>query len=208
MNNVNSSDIRRKPCVVWDEQHPVFLCRDFKNMSVSTRSNVVVKFKLGINCLKSGRDVAKCEKQSYCRAPDCTIKYNSLLHENVVANHTIDTNVCNNICMPVATALVSNTEVSCLLDTGSTSIFISDKLATQLNLDATASHVNLKTLNSSTSKDTNVVNVSVDSLDHKFHIDMKNVYVVDSIPTKPFNIDINSYSHLKDIDIYYYFGRS
>ena len=106
MNNVNSSDIRRKPCVVCDEQHPVFLCRDFKNMSVSTRSNVVVKFKLCINCLKSGHDVAKCEKQSYCRAPDCTIKHNSLLHENVVANHTIDTNVCNNICMPVATALV------------------------------------------------------------------------------------------------------
>ena len=67
MNNVNSSDIRRKPCVVCDEQHPVFLCRDFKNMSVSTRSNVVVKFKLCINCLKSGHDVAKCEKQSYTR---------------------------------------------------------------------------------------------------------------------------------------------
>ena len=56
-------------------------------------------------------------------------------------------------------------------------------------------------MNSSTSKDTDVVHVSVDSLDHKFHIDMKNVYVVDSIPTKPFNIDVDSYSHLKDIDV-------
>ena len=88
-----------------------------------------------------------------------------------------------------------------MLDTGSTSTFISDKLATQLDLNVTASHVNLKTLNSSTSKDTDVVNVSVDSLDHKFHIDMKNVYVVHSIPTKPFYIDVDSYSHLKDIDV-------
>ena len=201
MNNVSSSDFRRKPCVVCDEQHPVFLCRDFKNMTISARTDVVVKFKLCSNCLKSGHDVTKCDKQSYCRAPDCTVKHNSLLHENVVASHTIDTNVCNNICMPVVTALISNTEVSCLLDTGSTSTFISDKLVTKLNLDATASHVNLKTLNSSTSKDTDVVNVSVDSLDHKFHIDMKNVYVVDSIPTKPFNIDVDSYSHLKYIDV-------
>ena len=201
MNNVSSSDFRRKPCVVCDEQHPVFLCRDFKNMTISARTGVVVKFKLCSNCLKSGHDVTKCDKPSYCRAPDCTVKHNSLLHENVVASHMIDTNVCNNICMPVVTALVSNIEVSCLLDTGSTSTFISDKLAAKLNLDATASHVNLKTLNSSTSKDTDVVNVSVDSLDHKFHIDMKNVYVVDSIPTKPFNIDIDSYSHLKDIDV-------
>ena len=201
MNNVSSSDFRRKPCVVCDEQHPVFLCRDFKNMTISARTDVVVRFKLCSNCLKSGHDVTKCDKQSYCRAPDCAVKHNSLLHENVVASHTIDTDVCNNICMPVVTALISNTEVSCLLDTGSTSTFISDKLVTKLNLDATASHVNLKTLNSSTSKDTDVVNVSVDSPDHKFHIDMKNVYVVDSIPTKPFHIDVDSYSHLKDIDV-------
>ena len=74
MDNVSSSDIRRKSCVVCDEQHPVFLCRDFKNMSVSARSNVVVKFKLCLNCLKSGHDVTKCDKQSYCRAPNCTVK--------------------------------------------------------------------------------------------------------------------------------------
>ena len=143
MNNVSSSDFRRKPCVVCDEQHPVFLCRDFKNMTISARTDVVVKFKLCSNSLRSGHDVTKCDKQSYCRAPDCTVKHNSSLHENVVASHTIDTNVYNNICMPVVTALISNTEVSCLLDTGSTSTFISDKLVTKLNLDATASHVNL-----------------------------------------------------------------
>ena len=159
MNKVSSSDIRRKPCVVCDEQHPVFLCRDFKNMNVSARTAAVVKFKLCLNCLKSDHDVTKCDKQSYCRASNCTVKHNSLLHENVIASHTIDTTVCSNIhvCMPVVTALISNTEVSCLLDTGSTSTFISDKQATQLDLNVTASHVNLKTLNSSTSKGTDVV---------------------------------------------------
>ena len=74
---MSSSDIRRKLCAVCYEHHPVFLCRDFKNMGVSTRSDVVVKFKFCINYLKSGHDVTKCDKQSYCRAPDCTVKHNS-----------------------------------------------------------------------------------------------------------------------------------
>ena len=202
LNNVSSSEIQRKSCVICKEGHPVFLCRSFKSMNVSARVDAVAKFKLCINCLRSDHDVTKCDKHSYCCSPDCTVKHNSLLHRDVVASYTIDTTVCNNVCMPIIPALISCTKVHCLLDTGSTSTFISNKLASQLKLDVTAATLNLRTLNNATSKDnTGVVNISVESLNHKFSIDMKNVYVVNSVPTKPFNVDVTRYSHLRDLDV-------
>ena len=72
----------------------------------------------------SGHDVTNCVMQSFCRVLDCTTKYNKLLHETVVANHKIDTTVCN-VCMPVVPALASGKDIICLLDTGSTSTFLS-----------------------------------------------------------------------------------
>ena len=202
LNNVESSDFKRKACDVCQEQHPVWRCDTFKKLTIDKRKEAVVQHKLCINCLRSDHDVTKCDKQSYCRAPDCTVKHNSLLYGDVVASYTIDTTVCNNVCIPIIPALISCTEVHCLLDTGSTSTFISNKLASQLKLDVTAASLNLRTLNNATSKDhTGVVNISVESLDHKFSIDMKNVYVVNSVPTKPFNVDVNRYSHLRDIDV-------
>ena len=202
LNNVGSSDFRRKACDVCQEHHPVWQCDTFKKLTIDKRKEAVVQHKLCINCLRSDHDVTKCDEQSYCRAPDCTVKHNSLLHGDVVASYTIDTTVCNNVCMPITPALISCTKVHCLLDTGSTSTFISNKLASQLKLDVTAASLNLRTLNNATSKDkTGVVNISVESLDHKFSIDMKNVYVVNAVPTKPFNVDVNRYSHLRDIDV-------
>ena len=202
LNNVGSSDFKRKSCDVCQEQHPVWRCDTFKKLTIDKRKEAVVKYKLCVNCLMSGHDVINCVKPSFCRVSDCTTKHNKLLHETVVASYTIDTTVCNNVCMPIIPALISCTEVHCLLDTGSTSTFISNKLASQLKLDVTAASLNLRTLNNATSKDnTGVVNISVESLDHKFSIDMKNVYVVNSVPTKPFNVDVNRYSHLRDIDV-------
>ena len=198
LNNMSSSAIQRKSCVICEERHPVFLCRSFKGMNVSVRVGAAAKFKLCINCLRSDHDVTKCFKQSYCRAPDCTVKHNSLLHRDVVASYTIDTTVCNNVCMSIIPALILCNEVHRLLDTGSTSTFISNKLASQLKLDVTAASLNLRTLNNATSKDnTGVVNSSVETLDHKFSIGMENVYVVNSVPKKPFNVDVNRYSHYR-----------
>ena len=200
LNSVTSGDVQNKSCVICDDQHPVFLCKDFKSMSIPDRKDAVNKFKLCVNCLKSGHTVTECYRPSFCRHPNCSSKHNILLHENVVVGNTIDDTVCNDVCMPIVPAVISNTEVYCLLDTGSTSTFISNRLASKLNLDVTVSHLIIKTLNNSISKDANTVNFTIASADHEFTVDMKNVHVVESIPTKKYAIDVNRYPHLREID--------
>ena len=199
LNNVGSSDFKRKSCDVCQEQHPVWRCDTFKKLTIDKRKEAVVKHKLCINCLMSGHNVINCVKQAFCRVSDCTAKHNKLLHETVVANHKIDTTVCN-VCMPVVPALAGGKDIFCLLDTGSTSTFVSKKLATKLNLDVTVTNLNLRTLNSSVSKTVDSVNVTIESVDRNFSIDMRSIYVVDSIPTKSYTIDVKAYSHLRDID--------
>ena len=101
------------------------MCKDFKSMSIPDRKDAVNKLKLCVNCLKSGHTVTECYRPSFCRYPDCSSKHNILLHENVVVGNSIDDTVFNDVCMPIVPAVISNTEVYCLLDTGSTSTFIS-----------------------------------------------------------------------------------
>ena len=199
LNNVVSSDFKRKACDVCQEQHPLWRCDIFKKLTIDKRKEAVVKHKLCINCLMSGHDVINCVKPSFCRVSDCTAKHNKLLHETVVANHKIDTTVCN-VCMPVVPALAGGMDIFCLLDTGSTSTFVSKKLATKLNLNVIATQLNLMTLNSSVSKTADTVNLAIESIDRNFSIDMRSIYVVDSIPTKSYTIDVKAYSHLRDID--------
>ena len=90
LNSVTSGDVQNKSCVICDDQHPVFLCKDFKSMSIPDRKDAVNKFKLCVNCLKSGHTVTECYRPSFCRHPNCSSKHNILLHENVVVGNTID----------------------------------------------------------------------------------------------------------------------
>ena len=115
---------------------------------------------------------------------------------DITSRHTTRSNVC----MPVVPALAGGKDIFCLLDTGSTSTFVSKKLASKLNLDVTVTNLNLRTLNSSVSKTVDSVNVTIESVDRNFSIDMRSIYVVDSIPTKSYTIDVKAYSHLRDID--------
>ena len=69
-----------------------------------------------------------------------------------------------------------------------------------LNLDVTVMNLNLRTLNSSVSKAVDSVNVTIESFDCNFSIDMRSIYIVDSIPTKSYTVDVNAYSHLRDVD--------
>ena len=73
-------------------------------------------------------------------------------------------------CMPVVPALAGGKDIFCLLDTGSTSTFVSKKLATKLNLNVTATQLNLMTLNSSVSKTADTVNLAIESIDRNFII--------------------------------------
>ena len=65
LNNVGSSDFKRKACDVCQEQHPVWRCDTFKKLTIDKRREAVVKHKLCVNCLMSGHAVINCVKQSF-----------------------------------------------------------------------------------------------------------------------------------------------
>ncbi|XP_047040952.1 uncharacterized protein LOC124645214 [Helicoverpa zea] len=75
-----SSDINdNKKCVVCSQDHLLYKCEKFKNMSVDARFNEVSKHKLCHNCLRPGHFSTHCKHNS-CKF--CNKKHNLLLHRS------------------------------------------------------------------------------------------------------------------------------
>ena len=62
----------------------------------------------------------------------------------------------------------------CLLDTGSTSTFSTNRLASQLSRDVTATSLNVMTLSSCVSETAD----TIESIDHNVNIDMRSIMIV------------------------------
>ena len=62
----------------------------------------------------------------------------------------------------------------CLLDTGSTSTFSTNRLASKLSQDGTATSLNLMTLRSYVSETAD----TIESIDHNVNIDMRSIMIV------------------------------
>ena len=104
--------------------------------------------------------------------------------------------------MPIVRILVNGThEMYALLDTGSTSTFVTSHLVSKLSLPTSSTNLNLKTLNRSINKKTNLVDITIESLDNEFCSDMKNIFVIDCIPTTSYAMDVNMYHHLRGLDL-------
>ncbi|XP_039312856.1 uncharacterized protein LOC113004977 [Solenopsis invicta] len=65
-------------CPNCKNDHPIYHCKDFKDLSVTQRINRVKMLKLCLNCLK-GKHIAKDCTASSCRK--CAKKHSSLLHD-------------------------------------------------------------------------------------------------------------------------------
>lgn len=76
---VSASDTNGKNCVVCLQDHLLYRCDKFKDMSLDARYNKVSKHKLCHNCLRPGHFSANCKHNS-CRF--CNKKHNLLLHKS------------------------------------------------------------------------------------------------------------------------------
>ena len=57
------------------------------------------------------------------------------------------------------------------------------------------------TLNSSVAEESHIVNFDIESMDHNYCMNMTNIFVVDHIPGKAYNLDATQYPHLYNIDV-------
>ncbi|KAK9687803.1 putative peptidase (DUF1758) [Popillia japonica] len=65
-------------CGLCKDNHFIYQCSKFLNMSVEERTNQVKAAKLCLNCLRSGHTSKNCNS-SHCRK--CNSKHNTLLHQ-------------------------------------------------------------------------------------------------------------------------------
>ncbi|CAB4042746.1 Nucleotide-binding oligomerization domain-containing 2, partial [Paramuricea clavata] len=67
-------------CNLCNNQHPIWRCNQFKQMTVSERWNFAKQSRLCYRCLSEGHTGRKCTKSRCCGVDGCTKTHNRLLH--------------------------------------------------------------------------------------------------------------------------------
>ena len=118
-----------------------------------------------------------------------------MLHrDGSVVNNSVKDRHSLNLFMPIVNALVDGiVRIRCLIDTGSTTSFITQKIVSDLQMPCAPVILNSTTMNKSICKQSNVVDFTIESMNQAFEIDMKSIFVIDSIPGKPYMFDVDAY---------------
>ena len=152
----------RDKCQLCEDNHPLYFCSKFLNMSVNARIDIVKKHKLCYNCLKTGHSSTKCNSGS-CKK--CWQQHNTLLHFDKGDQNRKKTDTTTNCSSSSITSdvLLSTVVVQvadsrgkihrcrALLDSGSQTNFMSVELANKLGLCVTQVKIAVKGINQSLS---------------------------------------------------------
>ena len=88
-----------------------------------------------------------------------------------------------------------------MLDTASTNSFITKKAMRSLNLKGRSTKFQLSTLVNDENMNTQTVAVMVSSIDCTEHLNMSNVFVIDTIPCNNPCINVSNFSHLRELPL-------
>lgn len=197
--NTNSN---KKGCLVCKNNHYLYECGKFKNMSLNTRLNLVSKNKLCTNCLRSGHHQSRCLLFARCKF--CKKKHNSLLHQlsdnEESIEHSADyqkrdeqsgeeplpsnSQISLSAVVP-GQVLLCTAEVElidpknnksylakALLDSGSQSSFLSEKMLKKMNLYTSKTNVPIYGINNSITNTLKVCDLRVKSRLNNFCLDV------------------------------------
>ena len=150
----------RSRCVVCvSERHPLYACPKFKEMTHEDRRSTLKKNNLCLNCLGSGHFVKQCKSSHRCRK--CQRPHHTLLHLEAQSDAGTappqsppTTQIVTNAAVKLRSSLLlmtcrvlvfapdgSSVEARALLDNGSTSSFVSERLVQSLGLPRSHSNV-------------------------------------------------------------------
>ena len=150
VSNSESSYLRTCSCILCKtERHPLYFCSKFKSMSHDQKLSVIRSNNLCMNCLKSGHFLDKCRSVHHCKR--CQKPHHTLLHVDVQETNVLETNapsaVSSNASMGILPEMLlmtcqvlvkapdgSKVKARALLDSASTSSFISERLVQGLGI--------------------------------------------------------------------------
>ena len=109
----------------------------------------------------------------------------------------------SHIYLPIVPIIVNGEQVYCLMDTGSTNSFMSESLASRLNLPGKSYEYVLNTISGSQSSVSKHVSADLSSVDGSFSCSVSDILVIPRIPARyPLSsIDITKYPHLRDLPL-------
>ena len=192
----------RKQCIVCNNDHKLLLCKKFRSFSVTDRIKIVIDHKLCKICLANNHSTAMCKSNYRCNVEHCEGKHSKLIHDNVsVSNNHCLTSLSvrshNAILMPIVEVIVNYTyHTHALLDTGSSDSFCTKRMASALSLSGPSTTYSLNTLNTTGEQTSPMVHFNVASRSTHNSLVMKNIRVINSIPTQSASCDVTRYPHL------------
>lgn len=223
---ISDKSYKKIKCYNCSRDHFIYNCEEFLKLSISERNKRAASLNLCVNCLQIGHTVNRCMRGHCSR---CKYYHNTLLHsddkkeefkygENAMVS--LSTNVISQVLLSTATVKTFDKSNNCrmvrvLLDSGSTSCFITEKLSNMLNIDTTMVNSSVIGINNNVSSLTKQCTIRIQSHDgtYEAYIDC---YIIPQI-TEPLpayhvlvqdlNIPANvkladtCFSHPGDIDI-------
>ena len=211
------------PCVLCSQPHRLWHCALFRSKTPRERLNIVDSNSLCRNCFLP-HATASCSKRTTCFVKSCNARHSMWIHIDGLNSENSDssdqtseskesaaknepdpnlTNACTAgrtaVHMPICRVLVNGKHSAlAMLDSASSNTFCTKALSTKLGLKGSQVRFTLDTLNGTQSEDTEMVSMSVSSLDGD-ELQMSGVYLVDNIPVRSSKINLDKYDHLRDI---------
>nr|XP_022910186.1 uncharacterized protein LOC111421274 [Onthophagus taurus] len=209
-----------KKCLLCPEIHQIYRCPNFKSKSTSERLDVARANNLCRNCLSSSHSTSKCQSSHRCFT--CRQHHHTLLHFNSPVNNSvhvgttscrkersINQNTTTNVLLPTVFLKIKDIFGRChlvraLIDSGSMSNFITDKLSKRLCLPRDhGSSITIQGLNSTKSIcNRGTVNCYVQPCeDSTPSFEFKAVITPNICSNQPsLKLIIDSYPHLKKLN--------
>ena len=136
-------------CVLCDVRHPLYACKKYRQLSHDDKVSLLMEQGLCMNCFRKGHIARKCPAASMCTK--CDRPHHTVLHmeakkpnvdrtaTNNVSTHTSLTNAPSTVLLMTCQVKVvapngAVTKARALLDTGSSTSFISEHLVQLLRL--------------------------------------------------------------------------
>ncbi|XP_024881163.1 uncharacterized protein LOC112460613 [Temnothorax curvispinosus] len=218
--------LKKQECVVCKEAHRLSSCPKFLQLSPQERVEALKNAKLCLNCMKPGHFIKNC-KGGTCRK--CSSKHNTLIHfekplseqaTNAVENINSSSVLCSqhrsndyHVILSTAIVLVKDRygkthKARAILDPGSQSSLITNKLCDDLKLDKTEVIVNLEAINSASCQIKSKCRVKIAACygKHEFHLSCLVIpEITGSLPNSRINVaDISIPLNIKLADPRFY----
>ena len=218
-------------CDMCGSSHRLHACPKFLDLSPHERLNFVKRQRLCFSCLEAGHSIARCEDKTKC-GEKCGKIHHHLLHGSfrnyqsrksdarsrgkeaahtgslTASSHCLSTQP--QVYLPIVSVLANGHYVNALLDSGSTSTFVTQRLVRKLNLKCEKSRHSVATIGNGRTAVSETVSFDIRPLAGGQSHHVRRAYVVSDIPARlpGAAFDISQYPYLSGLPLNHVFSSA